>query len=306
MLECFETLTTLSVDTIEEWPTVPGWHGEVTQLSPGALGHVLRLVDLGEVQLEWNSLAAHAMIIDYYTSDWTTFLFQCSGPAPTLHYAHPMGRNDAIVLSPDGDAEHRYVAPGQVSALCVRVSSKAAEERGWSARLPQRMQAGGSGASHLISVCGSATRASLQQPGLKARGAAHVLTALEETFAFRLLEAAGQGEALPDVAALEMCLRLAVGEWDGDNRASVDAVANRLGVSRRTLFRALRQWPGTAPASYLKTLRLHAARRRLLAAPKHPGAVATVAVECGFSHLGRFSGDYYKLFGELPSQTLRR
>ena len=120
MQHCFEQLTAIYVNTVEQWLTEPGWHGEVTQLSSGVLGHVVRPVDLGEVRLEWNSLAARAMIVDYYTSAWTTFIIQYDAPAPRLHYAQPLGKDDAIVLSPDGNPEHRYVSPGQGATLCTR------------------------------------------------------------------------------------------------------------------------------------------------------------------------------------------
>ena len=33
--------------------------------------------------------------------------------------------------------------------------------------------------------------------------------------------------------------------------------------------------------------------------------ITEVALDYGFSHLGRFSSDYRKLFGELPSETVR-
>jgi AraC family ethanolamine operon transcriptional activator len=34
--------------------------------------------------------------------------------------------------------------------------------------------------------------------------------------------------------------------------------------------------------------------------------IKQIAVYCGFSHPGHFSRDYKHLFGELPSETLRR
>jgi AraC family ethanolamine operon transcriptional activator len=34
--------------------------------------------------------------------------------------------------------------------------------------------------------------------------------------------------------------------------------------------------------------------------------VRTIAYQLGFMHLGQFSGDYKGLFGEVPSQTLKR
>jgi hypothetical protein len=34
--------------------------------------------------------------------------------------------------------------------------------------------------------------------------------------------------------------------------------------------------------------------------------IKAVAIEHGFLELGRFAGEYQKLFGEKPSQTLKR
>jgi AraC-like DNA-binding protein len=55
----------------------------------------------------------------------------------------------------------------------------------------------------------------------------------------------------------------------------------------------------------LRKKRLAQARADLAAAA--PGTTVTsVALDCGFTHLGRFSLDYAKEFGEPPSETLRR
>jgi len=34
--------------------------------------------------------------------------------------------------------------------------------------------------------------------------------------------------------------------------------------------------------------------------------VKEIAIEHGFVELGRFAGDYRRMFGELPSETLQR
>ena len=34
--------------------------------------------------------------------------------------------------------------------------------------------------------------------------------------------------------------------------------------------------------------------------------VTTIAIDCGFVHLGEFSRDYRNRFGETPLETLRR
>jgi adenylate cyclase len=52
-------------------------------------------------------------------------------------------------------------------------------------------------------------------------------------------------------------------------------------------------------------MRLVRARQELLRAGRH-ATVTDIALANGFSQLGRFAGQYRRLFGELPSATLRR
>jgi len=77
-----------------------------------------------------------------------------------------------------------------------------------------------------------------------------------------------------------------------------------LAISPRTLVRAVRAIHGTTPSRHRHALALAAARRALL-----DGATASVreaALRSGFRELGRFAADYRAMFGENPSETLRR
>ena len=58
--------------------------------------------------------------------------------------------------------------------------------------------------------------------------------------------------------------------------------------------------------AYLKQKRLEAARKTLLAAEPSTTSITEVATQWGFCHLGRFARDYRQLFGELPSETIKR
>jgi len=79
----------------------------------------------------------------------------------------------------------------------------------------------------------------------------------------------------------------------------------RLMRSRRTLQSSFRQVADTAPADYLRNLRLDAVRRELMATPADRLSVSQAALNRGFEHLGRFAGQYRALFGQTPSQTAR-
>jgi len=76
------------------------------------------------------------------------------------------------------------------------------------------------------------------------------------------------------------------------------------GVSLRTLQRSFESYFQTSPLDYIKMRRLNAVRRELVAADPSRKSVTSLATKYGFSHLGRFSIDYRRHFGELPSMTL--
>ena len=86
---------------------------------------------------------------------------------------------------------------------------------------------------------------------------------------------------------------------------SVADIAEASGAAGRTLFKHFRDYRGISPMRYLRDARFERAREALsLAQPE--ARVTEIAMTWGFSHLGRFSVEYRKRFGERPSQTLRR
>lgn len=76
-------------------------------------------------------------------------------------------------------------------------------------------------------------------------------------------------------------------------------------VSERTLHYAFLEVTGLSPKDYLKALKLNAARRALRESDPGYGRVAEVARRLGFHRPGNFAADYRRLFGELPTATLR-
>lgn len=81
-----------------------------------------------------------------------------------------------------------------------------------------------------------------------------------------------------------------------------------LDIARVTPFRLhedFKRYFGITPMSYLKNYRLESIRRDIL----RDGAqayVSSIALDWQITHLGRFSADYKRFFGELPTETLRR
>jgi len=92
----------------------------------------------------------------------------------------------------------------------------------------------------------------------------------------------------------------------GDQPLRIGLLCRELGVNERTLQYAFRRAADTSPLSYLKTQRLNQARRALHAAGPGEVRIKVVTYSHGFRHLGNFCKDYKQLFGETPSDTLRR
>ncbi|KJH80492.1 helix-turn-helix domain-containing protein [Pseudomonas sp. KSR10] len=82
-------------------------------------------------------------------------------------------------------------------------------------------------------------------------------------------------------------------------------LCDKVGASRRKLQYCFQETLGINPVAYLRALRLNAAHRALITSDGTL-SVQTVAASWGFWHLSRFASDYRQLFGELPSDTLRR
>jgi AraC-like DNA-binding protein len=75
--------------------------------------------------------------------------------------------------------------------------------------------------------------------------------------------------------------------------------------SRSELFAAFRNARGYTPMEFLTEQRLQSAREKLLTGHLE-ASVSSIALDCGFIHLSRFSQVYRRRFGERPSDTLRR
>lgn len=138
---------------------------------------------------------------------------------------------------------------------------------------------------------------------LAAPSAAAVFAALTDVFEAAAGPAQRLGQASAAYIVAECHRLIATG---GAAPPDIDALCRRLRTSRRSLQNGFRQVADTTPVHYLRSLRLNAVRRRLLATSAGELAVTEAAGDAGFDHLSHFSARYRALFGELPSQTFRK
>jgi len=102
------------------------------------------------------------------------------------------------------------------------------------------------------------------------------------------------------VAEMESLIRHDLTIWH-----KTTEMAERVGVSVRTLQSATRAICGMSPHRYSRVLRLWSVRRQLRTGPARR-SVKACAIAHGFWHLSEFAASYRAAFGELPSETLYR
>jgi AraC-like DNA-binding protein len=133
-------------------------------------------------------------------------------------------------------------------------------------------------------------------------------SALEEFFLQTLLAPAAHHACQDPVALAPMgdahlARRAEVFLEDEAHRApTIAAVAEHHAVSIRTLQRAFLRHQGVTPRAFLRQVRFERARSRLQRG--RDAHVTDVALSLGFTHLGRFSVEYRRRYGETPSATL--
>lgn len=84
---------------------------------------------------------------------------------------------------------------------------------------------------------------------------------------------------------------------------TLDRLCAISGVRWRTLQKAVMALRGQSPLEWIAARRLAAVRAQLLLKPAD-ATISRIALDFGFTHLGRFSAIYHQTYGELPSETL--
>lgn len=95
-----------------------------------------------------------------------------------------------------------------------------------------------------------------------------------------------------------------IGNRLADNFEMID-LCESIRVCPRTLRYSFEEVLGVSPTEYLLATRLAHVRRALMQA-NAASNIQCIAARYGFSHMGRFARYYSNVFGERPSDTLRR
>lgn len=94
-------------------------------------------------------------------------------------------------------------------------------------------------------------------------------------------------------------------EENADRPITIEDLSAHAGFSARSLFAGFRKYRNTTPMGHLRFVRMQRVRRDLQSSLDKNTTVTKIALNWGFPHLGRFTAEYRRMFGESPSETLR-
>ncbi len=86
---------------------------------------------------------------------------------------------------------------------------------------------------------------------------------------------------------------------------TIDDLIEVTGVSSRSIYNGFKGFRGTTPMKFILRSRLEKVREELIK-PDQDQNITQIATKWNFSQLGRFSACYKKVYGETPTQTLRK
>ena len=301
-----------ATDVDEFLNAVRGYQFGLLQLDRGSFVGELIQLQLGAVLLTGAHFARAVVHSGEPPAGKITFAVRMS-PTPALWQGRQFGLHELIMGEPG--AEIDLVSQADYSTATASFPPKLVEETaerfGWT--LPSRAST-----SNLVGIRneqGRALRAGFHKLFHEAvkgpfdrRAAAWALSKQEDLLRVLLqctfndlivLKPGHSGER-----ARVLKVALAAIRDDPEDILAVGDLCRIAKASERTMHYAFTERFGIPPAHYMKVHRLNGARNDLCLEP--PVKVSDAANKWGFWHLGQFANDYEKLFGELPSDTLRR
>jgi AraC family ethanolamine operon transcriptional activator len=281
------------------------WDVEITQSDPGPIDIVMSAKRVGEC-LVYGGSANRTLLCTGRRSDnlWTISPITRRGTG-SRYRGQQLDEGQILLLNPGGDVYQQMAAGHCQEAVSIPVDLAErivqAEHQSSAEDLWERwcVQSNPRITTHVARILRQLLPDSGVRPAAMSTGvdlAGNIIA---------LVQAARQVRYAPSSLALR---RRIVGRGEElirsrlDNPPSVTELCEATHASRRLLFYAFKELLGRSPNAHAKVLRLHAARRRILAR-KNERCVQQIGFDLGFWHPGQFAIDYAKLFGESPSKT---
>jgi len=304
-----------SVGDFEELKSVvPTARTEVTQVDAGRLDGKLWHYRIGDLPLDLASFSLGVRSRGVVSADRVSIGMLTGSESRVTHWSHEMRPGDVVVWPPGTEHDARYFGGASVAVISLspaelasmfRSEPRLREIGSWSRNHYRPAPAvAARTVSRLLDIAG---RMDIERSDLPQHADEFLKRAIVDLFVSPILQMAPSERDGPIPSALRVVKKVEdYMKAAGGRPVHVTELCERLHVSRRTLHRAFHDAVGTGPMSFIRHNRLCAVHSILRRYDPGITTVAAVASKHGFVNLGRFSADYYGLFGEYPSSTLRK
>ena len=274
--------------------------------------------EISGIRVQWGSLGSGNIVEGQSSGDGHLIYLPAADSCTQLVNGAPLEKNAFMILEPGSEFclgigfEHKWCSifiPTHVFDLGRGPAATEAELNEMICRTtrPDRLLAGRLRASvdHILSMAS-------RHPEFESSVASKVVAEqLQELGALIVqgkqrseTEHAGSARKLSRKEIIRRAQELL--EEHEDEHVLVSELAAGTGVSERTLRNAFNEYYDVSPLRYLQIRNAHLVYRALGNAEPDETHVARVLLEHGETEFGRFARRYRRLFGELPSETLRK
>ena len=309
IIETETTLQTLSID-LERLGELPfDWDNRWLQMKRGNVQVRMKFFNTPHIQFSW-AYYSDAVLIQGTPPPETMTLSLIRSRKRVMFHNREIGPGEFVTLL--GGEEADYFAGGENFIFTLTVG-KEFFHRSFLHYFGFPYDESGGG-EQLLLLEGSAERFmaqvhrqidSLLRVGDRSDGLRYYLAAENEImgqlFSMLRMSEIGAGKERFDLTRAREVLHENV-----ENIYGIGDLLDELKISARTLQHHFRQKFGITPKQYLQRLRLNAVNMELLRADPGSVRISEVALKYGFFHASHFGSEYKKMFGESPSETLRR
>lgn len=228
--------------------------------------------------------------------------------APQLRHARQLGvghivmrdanEADALNCSDDFDSLIVRLPLATVQELCVEHGWVKPEGNGAFSSTPLRLDE----RKRLLQLC-ELVRAEVEADTTPPEVLQHYASLL----ACKLIATLHQGSIHGEPDAQARCLARVLQYVDDNIRHDITAerLAQHAGLSVRSLYMLFEKSARMTPKAYIRKKKLEHVYSTLMDPASRVANVTAVALEFGFTHLGRFAELYRQTFGMLPSTSLK-
>lgn len=285
---------------------------QFTQMSAGHAILAAQSVDLDDIRLVQVKGDGHHLWTDSVVRDEWRFAVLLSGEGHPRLGATEITENTGHLLRPEESSDLK--TNGEYTTVEVIFAAHLADKVAWGCA-PGQVRNLSTGVVKTLTNCvenalKSASYAAVTHglPFRKSMWRERIINALDAALVPWRPSDFADATDMSEPARLDIVrkVRPLLEDTDFVARTTVDDLAIEAGVSKRSLFHAFRTEYGMGPDKFRYILRLNGLRSTLYRSKHDEVSVTQVACDYGFAELGRMAGRYRDLFGELPSETLKR